>query len=631
MERFIQKIQLVLLVAIGFVMVYCARPGSPGGGPKDTQPPQIIKSTPPNYSARFTGDRFEIDFDEFIELNNINQSLLISPPMDELPDFKAKGKTLLVKFNEELKENTTYTLFFGDAIVDITEKNPVVENTYIFSTGDRVDSMSMEGKVINAVDLQPAADVFVMLYKVTSKAVTLNDNGNREIELDSMPMLLKPFYLSKTNENGQYKFNGLADEKYLIFALRDLNSNHIFDQPTEEIAFLDSLVQPVYSGPPQSLLPDSLQDVADSLQTIISDSLQLDSTELILIDSLMLQTDSAVMDSTGVSDSTLSEAIIQKKLPIATYDLILFTNRDSTQRMLKGELLKRNTLEFSFSLPARSLDLIPVNYYSDSIWYLEKYSKRADTITWYLKNIPVDTLELVILDQADTLEYLYINLNFDSQSSRSRVKKKDEEEKKIFLEWTSNTSRGNLLLNQKPTILFEQPLASFNTSEGSLIIGEDTTYRPAAMLVDSFRMSLQFPIELQEATKYSYYFPDSSFIDWNGYFNQEIRMNFATKTPADYGKMTMIVKPKKNQPYVLQMLNAQDVVVKETFFNSDTSISYKYVSPAKYKFKVVFDDNGNGKWDSGYYPDKIQPEKILFFNKEIDVRANWEIEETWQF
>ena len=630
MEKIIRKIPPVFVVAIAILLAYCARPGSPGGGPKDTQPPQIIKSTPPNYSARFKDDRFEIDFDEFIELNNINQSLLISPPMDELPDFKAKGKTLLVKFNEELKENTTYTLFFGDAIVDITEKNPVTENTYIFSTGDRVDSMSMEGKVINATDLQPAADVFVMLYKVTNKAVTLNDSGNRDIDLDSMPMLFKPFYLSKTNENGQYKFNGLADEKYLIFALRDMNSNHIFDQPTEEIAFLDSLVKPAYSGPPQSTLPDSLQTIADSLQTIIGDSLQVDSTEIILTDSLILQTDSIVMDSTLVSDSTLSDTILKKKLPVATHDLILFTNRDSTQRMLKGGLLKRNTLEFSFSLPANNLDLIPVNYASDSLWYLEKFSKRSDTIYWYLKDIPLDTLEMVILDQTDTLEYLYLNLNIDSQSSRSRVKKKDEEEKKVYLEWTSNDAMGKLLLNQKPTIVFEQPLASFNTESGSLIIGEDTTYQPAAMLIDSFQMTLQFPIELQEATKYSYYFPDSSFIDWNGYFNKEIRMNFETKTPADYGKMTMIMKPDKKQPYVLQMLSAQDVVLKETFFNSDTSISYKFINPAKYKFKVIFDDNGNGKWDSGYYPDKIQPERILFFNKEIDVRANWEIEETWQ-
>jgi len=629
MEKIIKKKPVVLLVAITILLTYCARPGSPGGGPKDTQPPQVLKYEPANYSTHFKDNKFEIVFDEFIELNNINQSLLISPPMDELPDFKAKGKTLHVKFNEELKENTTYTLFFGDAIVDITEKNAVKENTYIFSTGDRVDSMSMEGKVINAIDLQPAADVFVMLYKVTDKAVTLNDSGNRDIVLDSMPMLFKPFYLSKTNENGQYKFNGLADEKYLIFALRDLNSNHIFDQPTEEIAFLDSLVTPAYSGPPQSMLPDSLQAVVDSLQTVINDSLQVDSTVFVLADSIIIHTDSIVMDSTLVSDSTLSEVISQKKLPVAQYDLILFTNRDSTQRMLKGGLLKRNTLEFSFSLPANNLDLIPVNYTSDSLWYLEKFSKRSDTIYWYMKDILLDTLEMVILDHKDTLEHLYINLNHESQSSRARVKKKDEE-KKIFLEWTSNASRGNLLLNQKPNLLFEQPLNSFNTEAGSLIIGEDTTYQPEAILIDSFKMQLQFPIELAEATKYSYYFPDSSFIDWNGYFNEEIRLNFSTKTPADYGKLKMIMKPEKDQPYILQMLTDQGIVVKESFFTSDTTIGYQFISPAKYKFKVIFDDNGNGKWDSGYYPDKIQPEKIIFFSKEIDVRANWEIEETWQ-
>jgi hypothetical protein len=224
---------------------------------------------------------------------------------------------------------------------------------------------------------------------------------------------------------------------------------------------------------------------------------------------------------------------------------------------------------------------------------------------------------------------LYINLNHESQSSRARVKKKDEE-KKIFLEWTSNASRGNLLLNQKPNLLFEQPLNSFNTEAGSLIIGEDTTYQPEAILIDSFKMQLQFPIELAEATKYSYYFPDSSFIDWNGYFNEEIRLNFSTKTPADYGKLKMIMKPEKDQPYILQMLTDQGIVVKESFFTSDTTIGYQFISPAKYKFKVIFDDNGNGKWDSGYYPDKIQPEKNIFFNKEIDVRANWEIEETWQ-
>jgi hypothetical protein len=407
-----------------------------------------------------------------------------------------------------------------------------------------------------------------------------------------------------------------------------MNSNYIYDQPTEEIAFLDSLVKPLYSGPPQTKLNDSLQIANDSLQSMSSYSLQIDSIEMALMDSLVLQSDSLSADSLALSDSLNIDTVKKKKLPVAKIDLILFTNRDSTQRMLKGDLIKRNTLEFSFSLPANQLKLKPLNYASDSIWYLEEFSTRSDTITWYLKEVPVDTLEMVIIDHSDTLEHLYVNINIDSESSRSRVKKK-EEEKKIYLQWTSNVANGYLLPNQKPTIFFEQPIKSFSTASASLIIGEDTTYQPVAVLADSFKMELQFPLQLQEATKYSYYFPDSSFIDWNGYFNDEIRLNFSTKTAADYGKMTMILKPEKDQPYVLQMLNEKDIILKESFFSSETTIAYSFLNPAKYKFKVIFDDNGNGKWDSGYYPDKIQPERILFFNKEIDVRANWEIEETW--
>lgn len=616
----IRKLPAIFILIIVLFLVQCARPGMPGGGPKDERPPQILKYEPDNYSANFTFNQFKIEFDEFIELDNVNQKLLVSPPMNELPDFKAKGKTLVVKFNEELKENTTYSIFFGDAIVDITEKNPLKENSYIFSTGDRVDSMSMEGKVIYAIDLQPAEDIYVMLYKNNSNTILLDNDNKNTIPIDSLPLTVKPFYLSKTDENGHFRFNGLADEEYFIFALKDQNSNYIYDQPTEEIAFLDSLVRPVFTGLPKKI-------GVDSLDVITGDSIAVDSASIIAVDSLVIMISDSLIPA---QDSTSIDSLNKKGQLPTKYELILFKERDSTQRMLKGGLLRRNTLEFSFSLPANKLELIPSNYLSDSIWYLEKFSKRFDTISWYFKNIPIDTLEMAIMKNADTLEYLYISLNPDSQLARARAKKKDEEEeKKIFLEWSSNTSRGNLLLNQKPEIRFNQPLQSFNTSTGSLIIGEDTTYQPHAVIADSFKMLIRIPIELTESTKYSYYFPDSTFIDWNGYFNKEIRLNFSTKTPADYGKMTMILLTEKKQPYILQMLNSQGNLLKESYFTSDTIISYEYISPAKYKFKIVFDNNGNRKWDSGYYPDKIQPEKILFYSKEVDVRANWEIEESW--
>ena len=605
----------IFAVLLGVLfLTQCAQPVAPGGGPKDEQPPKIVKYEPDNFSTHFSSDRFKIDFDEFVELDNINQKVLISPPMDKMPDFKVKGKSLVVKFNEELKENTTYTIYLGDAVVDITEKNPLKQNSYIFSTGDKVDSMSMDGTVIQAIDLKPAEDVFVMLYKVHTDT----------IPIDSLPLVAKPFYLSKTDKNGKFRFNGLADEKYLIFALRDLNSNHIFDQPTEEIAFLDTLVQPFFTGKPKSLTADS----------IVSDSTIVDSVAY-LIDSLASSIpDSLAADTiTTVIDSTLQDTLKspeKKEYHSISYNLLLFKNRDSTQRLLKADLIKRNTLEFSFSLPARKVKLIPVNYTSDSLWYLEEFSKRADTIRWYLKNIPVDTLELNVMNGEDTLEYLYQNLKFDAKSARSRVAKKDEKKKKIYLEWTSNARGGTLKTNQQPKIRFEQPLQWFSTDMGSLIIGDDTTYRPKALITDSFRMNIEFPIKLKETTKYSYYFPDSSFVDWNGYFNQEIRLSFETKTKADYGKMTMILQPEKEQPYVFQMTDEKGTIIKEAYFHSDTTISYDYMKPAKYKFRVIFDDNGNKQWDTGYYQGKIQPERILFYAKDIEVRANWEVEETWK-
>jgi len=192
-----QKITKIFIVGLAFLsailmLTHCAQPVAPGGGPKDEQPPKVVKYEPDDFSTRFSSDKFSMTFDEFVQLDNINQKVLISPPMDKMPDFKLKGKSLVVKFNEALKENTTYTIFFGDAIVDITEKNPLKENTYIFSTGDKVDSMSMSGTVIQAVDLKPAEDVFVMLYKTNIDT----------IPVDSLPLVAKPFYLSKTDKNG---------------------------------------------------------------------------------------------------------------------------------------------------------------------------------------------------------------------------------------------------------------------------------------------------------------------------------------------------------------------------------------------------------------------------------------------
>ena len=209
----------------------CAHVVAPTGGPRDEDPPVVVRSTPPNRSANFTDDQIRIFFDEFITLRNIRQQLLISPPMEQLPEIRVRGRSIIIDIEETLRPNSTYNFFFGDAIRDITEGNAIPSFQFVFSTGDYVDSLAVSGKVRNAFNLKPERGIYVMLY----------DNIH-----DSVPLLERPVYLAKTDAEGRFTISNIADGEYRMFALDDKNNNFRYDLPDERIGFVDSLVRPVY-------------------------------------------------------------------------------------------------------------------------------------------------------------------------------------------------------------------------------------------------------------------------------------------------------------------------------------------------------------------------------------------------
>ena len=220
------------LLLTAFLAQRCANAVAPTGGPKDTTPPVVVAAVPENQSTHFIGKKIEITFDEFITLENANQNVMISPPLKEKLDIKLKNKTVVVKFKENLVPNTTYTINFGSAIKDLHEGNPFKDYVYSFSTGDHIDTLSITGKVVDAETMKPIENVYVGLYAA--------DRDN----LDSLPMTTAPNYISKTDKEGQFSLNGLADKSYRVFALKDANANLCFDLPNESAAFLDTLVTP---------------------------------------------------------------------------------------------------------------------------------------------------------------------------------------------------------------------------------------------------------------------------------------------------------------------------------------------------------------------------------------------------
>lgn len=212
---------LILTVGSSFI-TGCASIQQPTGGPKDSIPPNVISETPKNLTRNFTTREIVIEFDEYIKLNNQFQEFSISPDLDEAPEYKIKKKSLIITLPDTLAENTTYSINFGEGLVDFNESNPLVNYRYVFSTGDEIDSLSISGTVINSISLEPETDINVLLIPVSQDSIF----GKRKANI-----------FTKTDSSGNFILQNLSETAYRIYALKEEASDRIYNNPGELIAF----------------------------------------------------------------------------------------------------------------------------------------------------------------------------------------------------------------------------------------------------------------------------------------------------------------------------------------------------------------------------------------------------------
>ncbi len=236
---------LYCLIVFFFVLtVYnCAQPGRLSGGPKDTKPPKLDeeKSTK-NFQTNFKKQTIELTFDEWLVLEDAFKQVVTSPPLDHLPKISLNGKTVKFIFKEEevLKDDATYTINFGESIKDLNEKNIVKNLRFLFSTGDFIDSLQVNGSLKDAFTGEPVEDVLLMLYDNVSDTVVRKE---------------RPFYFARTNKSGTFKIENVKSDTFKVFALKDENFNYLFDLESEQIGFQDELI----------ILSDSTQPILDLL------------------------------------------------------------------------------------------------------------------------------------------------------------------------------------------------------------------------------------------------------------------------------------------------------------------------------------------------------------------------------
>ena len=594
------------------MIVYgCAKVGSPSGGPKDEDPPKIIKSNPLNYSKGFDSKKIELTFDEFIQLKNIQQELITSPPLDEVPETKLKGKGLIIELNNELKENTTYTLYFGNAIVDNNEGNPIPNFEFVFSTGDHVDSLSVTGKLVNAFNLQPEKDpVYIMLY----------DNLN-----DSAPYLEIPAFIGKTRDDGSFVLNNIKPDTFRIFALKDANSNMLFDQNSENIAFLDTsfILDP-------ELIETESYYLADSL--IHPDS--------IAADTLLPE---FVIDS--ITGDTIK---LEKKIRYAfNVNLFLFEEENIFQYLTVKERDRRDRLMFAFKHSLYdSLLINPLNFEYYDNWYIKETSPGNDTIVCWLSDTLISRMDTISLQlgytivdslrnfvtQTDTIHLRYREPKSKDKQGRKKSDNGDAGEEEVYLNLKLNVKKGTIVdLNKPVRITSETPVFDTRDSlitlykiEDTLEIKQDIELSKDTGALGKFKIINKW----EEDTRYRLLIEPYAFTDIYGLSNDSASIEFMTQSIDYYGNLLLKLE-NVSSTIIVQLLDEKEKILREKFTSKSTGTAFRYLKPKGYKLKVVYDDNNNRKWDTGYYLQKIQPEKVSYYKGEVNVRSNWDVEITW--
>ncbi len=557
---FRQILKLCIPVSTVIYALSCATIVVPTGGPKDIIPPKMVSSQPQNLSTNFKGDKITIDFDEYIQLKTTEKFLLISPPMGKLPDIKVKGHAVVIKLEDSLRSNTTYNFYFGDAIVDNTEANPLTNFNFAFSTGSEIDSLSLSGNVTDAFTRMPAKGALVMLY---------NDFT------DSLPMKQIPMYVSRTLENGSFRLNSLASGKYRAVALIDGNSDYMYNLPTEYIGFRSDSVMPFYNAASQN-------------DTNAIKKLEADRQNFISLD--------------------------------------LFPEPDSVQRILKNSIAAKNRLSvvFRYSMANPSFRALNV---SDSLpWSILEWNRTTDTLNAWLLNKP-DTLNLEISDEGIVLDTITISTTMKASAKNKKTNASES------LKYATSLS-GVQLGYDKPLMLsFANPVKQFDLNALKLICKTEkdtTTITPTAHFADSIHRKLLVTYKWNSKDGYDLYIPKSSFIDIYSDSCDSTHVVFQMRDIEEYGRFAVTLKRKEQScPVIIQLLSEKGSVLDQQIVTTDRKIDFGLLPPAKYGLKAIKDANRNGRWDTGEFIKKIQPEKVLVHPKIFEVRTNWELDETW--
>lgn len=607
----------ILLAGVILIFFSCANVVSPTGGPVDENPPEVIRSTPPNYFPNFDGDEIRIFFNEFVELRNIRQQMLISPPLERLPEVRIRGRSIIMEIEEELRPNTTYNFFFGEAIRDITEGNPIPNYQFVLSTGDYVDSLSLGGQVFNAYTLEPEEGVYVMLY---------------DDHRDSVPYLERPVYLAKTDKQGQFTISYMKEGEYRMFALDDENNNFLYDPPEERIAFLDSLVKPEFAGHLHLIHEKRPEDEHDHDHEPPHDQ---DHEHELEHDHLPHQ-DQPRPDPPGLMPAdeayniadTLDHAE-ETKNEIPFFTLYMFQEKDTLQRIIGSTTERKGMIRLTFRVPFDSVHVRDIRQPLEEDAYIAEFGLRRDTMNLWLKDLDRDSLFLEVKDRETILDTLKLSTVPRERRGRRPAGEEGEEELP-GLQLDINVPRGGLPFFRPLAISASSPVEDMSPAKIQLFIHDTIPVETSFSFQDHVRRKILTDTLPEPGSDYRIEILPGAFTDIFGATNDTLIKTFKTTEPEEYGLLIINLSlPEEGPQYILKLLDNNQEVRQRKTVHENGYYRFPYLTPGHYGLKLVKDLQKTGQWTTGKYLDGVQPEPVFIYPQELHIRQNWELEEPW--
>lgn len=555
----------ILLTAL--VLVGCANRGvGPQGGPKDSIPPTAIKSVPENGTVNFTGRRIEITFNEYIQLDNISANLLMSPPQQRPPDVKARGKRVLIQFTDSLRDSTTYTIDFGDAICDYTEKNPIHGYCFGFSTGPTIDTLETTGVVLDAENLKPRKGIIVGIHD------DLSDTA-----FTKLPFLR----IARTDSMGLYRIANMHAGTYRLYAVDDVSRDNRLTQG-ESVAFAEHTITVTA---PDTAATDSMPSHRDTLYLFTPQQQRL----------YLQRTTRDEQHRIRIAFSTGPDSLptIRPLIDSLNYNTYFSRNNDTV-----------------------------------TLWLLDSASIRPDSLYFEVRHRRTDSLfHLEWATDTVLARWRAPRLSAKAQAAQERNRRNRR------LGIKTNASR-NFELYDTLRLTAATPLALIREEAMHLYERKekDTVDHPVPFTIaphDTLPLQLLFVAKLEPGKKYELCLDSAALTDVYGITHVAGSYSLTLKTPEDYSTIRVTIEPF-DPSMRIQVLNGREQVLQEQSAQSDGAL-FRYLRPDAYYLRMYKDVNGDGKWTTGSWDDKRQPEKVYVNPTKIQTKSNWDFEETWTY